>query len=284
MELSVIVVSYNNRELLRHCLTSVAQRLAALEHEVCVVDNGSTDGTVAMVRQQFPAVRAVANETNIGFAAAVNRGLASTSGQFVLWLNPDAELLDAGLGDVLRFMRDHGDVGIVGPSILNTDGSIQYSCRSFPSYKTALFSSASILSRLFPNSRLTRQYVHSDWDHASVRDFDWVSGACLLHRRELGPLDGEFFMYCEDVDYCFRARQAGWRVVYHPGASVRHHVGGSTRKRPLRMIVEHHRSMWRYYRKHFPRHILKDMVISTAIAGRCALALLGGVPQLLTRS
>ncbi len=278
MELSVIVVSYNAATFLERCLDSVAKHLTDLNHEVCVIDNASSDGSAEFVGRQFPRARLVINPANLGFAAGINAGLCATSGRYVLWLNPDAELLACGIATLLRYMDLHRDVGIVGPQILDPNGSIQLSCRSFPSYGAALFNRYSLMTRLFPGNIFSRRYLQTDWGHHEIRDVDWVSGACLLHRREvvqqIGQLDESFFMYCEDVDFCRRARHVGWAVRYHPGMRVLHHIGGSTRQCSRRMVVERHRSIWRYYTKHFPRSAAKDAVIWVGILARCAGLLL----------
>lgn len=274
MELSVIVVNYNATAFLARCLGSIEAFLAGVEHEVCVVDNASTDGSVALIESRFPQVQLIGNDRNVGFAAALNIGFWKTCGRYVLWLNPDAELLDTGMEEVLRYLNGEPKVGIVGPQILDPDGTIQLSCRSFPSYRTALFHRYSVLTRWFPANRYSRQYLHSDSDHAAIREVDWVSGACLLHRREvldgIRGLDERFFMYCEDVDFCLRARRRGWVVHYHPGARVLHRIAGSSRNLPRRMVFERHRSMWRYYAKHFRRNAMKDVAVGLAIWGRCA--------------
>ena len=274
MELSVIVVSHNTAAFLAHCLSSVGSSLSGIRHEICVVDNASTDGTVELIENRFPHVELISNDRNLGFAAGVNRGLERTRGRYLLWLNPDGEILNGGMAELLRCLNGEPKVGIIGPQIVDPDGGVQLSCRSFPSYRTALCSRYSLLTRWLPGNRLSRQYLQSGWDHAAIREVDWVSGACLLHRREvvedIGGLDERFFMYCEDVDFCLRARQAGWRVLYHPGMQVLHHIAGSSRRSPSLMMLERHRSMWRYYAKHFPRNPLKDAAVGAAIWGRCA--------------
>jgi len=273
MDLSVIIVNYNAGRFLPRCLASIEAGLDGIEHEVCVVDNASSDGSVPLIASQFPFVQLIANDRNLGFAAGVNRGLEKTSGRYVLWLNPDTEILDGGMAELLRYLNGEPKVGIIGPQIVDPDGGIQLSCRSFPSYRTALFHRYSLMTRWLPGNRYSRQYLHTGWDHATIREVDWVSGACLLHRREvlddIGGLDERFFMYCEDVDVCLRARQAGWRVHYHPGLRVLHHIAGSSRRSPSLMVVERHRSMWRYYAKHFPRNPLKDAAMAAGIWGRC---------------
>ncbi len=274
MDLSVIVVSYNAGRFLAPCLSSIEAFLASIVHEVCVVDNASTDGTRSLVANRFPDVQFIANDRNVGFAAAVNQGLEKTRGRYVLWLNPDSEILNGGMTELLHYLKAHPKVGIVGPQILDPDGSIQLSCRSFPSYRTALFHRYSLLTRWLPDNRYSRQYLQTGWDHKAIREVDWVSGACLLHRREIlddiSGLDEWFFMYCEDVDFCLRARQAGWKVYYHPALRVLHHIAGCSRRSPSVMVVERHRSMWRYYAKHFRRNPLKDGAVGAGILGRCA--------------
>ena len=276
-DLSVIVVSHNTRELLAACLDSLATHLRGVAHEVCVVDNASTDGSADMVRERFPRVRLIAEEGNRGFSAAVNVALQATTGRYVCWLNPDARLLNGGMAAVLAYLDAHEQAGIIGPQLVNADGSVQLSSRSFPSYATAFFNRNSLLTRFFPRNRYTRDYLHTDRDHDVVQETDWVSGACLIHRRALGGLDERFFMYMEDIDFCLRASEGGWRVVYHPALRVLHHIGGSSRHMPVRRAIVLHRSIWRYYAKHFRRNPLLDAVSAAMIWGRCLVMMADAV-------
>ncbi len=281
MDLSVIIVTYNSAPFIDACLRSLEATLDPRTTEICVVDNASTDATVPLVRRHAPRVRLLVNERNLGFAAALNRGLAATHGRHVLWLNPDATVENGGAPVLAAYLDAHPEVGIVGPKILDPDGQLQRSARAFPSYDWPLGHRHGWLTRLFPNNPFSTRYLLPDLNPSAVQDVDWVSGACLLHRREvaerLGGLDEQFFMYCEDVDFCLRARTAGWAVRYHPALTVRHHVAGSTRQHSLRMLVARHRSLWRYYRKHFPRRPIVDLVAWTGIWGRCALVTTGHV-------
>ncbi len=275
MDLSIIIVNYNAAPYLARCLTSIESCLSGITCEVCVVDNASTDCTRMLIGNRFPGVQIIANDRNLGFAAGVNQGLEKTNGRYILWLNPDTEILDGGMTELLRYLKREPEVGIIGPQIVDPGGTIQLSCRSFPLYRTILFHRYSLLTRWLPQNRYSREYLHTDWDHTSIREVDWVSGACLLHRRvvldDIGGLDERFFMYCEDVDFCLRARQVGWKVHYHPGMQVLHHIGGSSRQSPVLMAVERHRSMWRYYAKHFRRNSLQDATVGAGILGRCVL-------------
>lgn len=252
-DISVIIVNWCTREELRACLSSLTE---ANSHraEIIVVDNASTDGSAEMVRETFPDVYVMENAANLGFAKAANQGIRRSRGRYVLLLNPDTIVNKGALTSLVRFGDENPDVGIFGPRILNPDGTLQYSCRRFPTLAAAMFRNT-ILGKLFPRNRYTREYLMSEWDHSKPRDVDWVSGAAMVIRRELlediGLLDETFFMYCEDVDICYRARQKGWRVAYHPEAVVVHAIGRSSDRVANRMIVEFHKSMYLFYRKHY---------------------------------
>jgi GT2 family glycosyltransferase len=279
--LSVVIVNFNSGGLLVRCVESLDRNLSGLDHEVCVVDNASTDDSATTVAERFAKVEVVTTPENRGFSHGVNVGLARTRGEIVMWLNPDTELLDGGISEVVRSFEANARIGILGPQVVSADGTVQLSCRAWPGYKTALFNRYSLLTRLLPDNPHSREYLQADWDHRSAREVDWVSGCCLVHRRrvaeEIGGLDEAFFMYCEDVDFCRRARLAGWSTLYTPAMRVLHHIGGSSRKVRRRMIVERHRSMWRYYRKHFDDGRLTNAVVWAGIGSRAALKLLASL-------
>ena len=250
------IVSWNARDDLRACLRSLPDAAAKHIIETVVVDNASTDGSPEMVASEFPDVCLLRSPINEGFGAGNNRALAGLDARYALLLNSDALPHPGALDELIRFAdtRPAARIGIIGPKVLNPDGSIQYSCRRFPTFAAGLFRNV-YLGRLFPGNKPAADYLMQDFDHAQIRDVDWVSGCALLIRREcleeIGPLDAEtFFMYCEDIDWCLRAHQAGWRVAYYPGAVVTHAIGRSSDKAAERMIIEHHRSMWRFYKKH----------------------------------
>ncbi len=279
MDLSIVIVTFNSRDFIDACLRSIREAIAecdARSVEVCVVDNGSTDGTADIVRTTHPWVSLIAGNANRGFAHGINVGIRQTSGTYVLWLNPDSRLLAGagrGLGDVLRWLDAQPQAGIVGGRLLNPDGSVQRSVRAFPSYGSVLGARYSLLTRLWPGNPFSRKFLRADLSYDRVETVDWVSGACLLHRRavsdQLHGLDEGFFMYFEDVDFCHRASLAGWTVHFHPGFSVEHHIGGSSEHAPVSMLVARHRSMWRWYTKAFPRFWLKDAVVYAGIWVRC---------------
>ncbi|MHB0913497.1 MAG: glycosyltransferase family 2 protein [Armatimonadota bacterium] len=252
-DLSIIIVNWNTREELARCLASVyADDPGGLE--VTVIDNASTDGSAEMVREEFPAAHLIANTRNLGFAKASNQGIRMASGRYVMLLNPDSEVRPGALSALLRFADGAPDAGIIGIKVLNPDGSLQFSCRHFPTLAAGIFRNT-IIGHFFPKNTYTRDYLLADWDHKEIRVVDWVSGAALTMRREfiddVGLLDERFFMYCEDVDLGYRAKQKGWLVVYFPHAAVVHARAKGSDQNPNRMIYEFHRSMYRFFRKHY---------------------------------
>ena len=252
MDASIIIVSYNGRDLLRRCLESIYEHTREIAFEVIVVDNASRDGTPEMVMAEFSNVTLVRRSSNAGFAYAVNQGLTIGRGGAFLVLNPDSELIGDLLPPMLAYLQANQDIGILAPKLLDTDGSLQLSCRAFPSFNTALFNRYSLLTRLLPKNRFSSRYLMTDFDHSAIADVDWASAACWLLPRltfeRVGPLDEGYFWSIEDVDYCQRIHRAGLRVVYFPEVEVRHHIGGSSVTLANRTILERHRSMWRYYR------------------------------------
>ena len=277
MDISIIIVSYNGREHLRRCLASLQAYEPTAESEVIVVDNDSRDGSADVVASEFPDVRLERIPRNLGFAAGANRGAREATGEAIVLLNPDTEIEADPFAPMLTYLREHPNVGIVAPRLLNPDGSLQLSCRSFPSFSTALFNRYSLLTRLFPRNRYSKQYLLSDWRHDSIREVDWLSGACLMVRRSLfeqiGLLDEGYFMYIEDVDLCQRVHRAGYKVVYLPQVSVVHHIGQSSRTLASRSILARHRSMWHYYKKYLRKNVLMDFGIGLGICARCGYLL-----------
>jgi GT2 family glycosyltransferase len=230
--------------------------------ETVVVDNDSADESAEMVAAEFPQVRQIRLNENTGFSGGNNRAYADLTADYAFLLNSDAVCSPGSIDKLIAFADSVPDAGIIGPKVLNPDGSLQYSCRRFPTFAAGVFRNV-YLGRLFPKNKPAADYLMQDFDHASVLDVDWVSGCALLIRREcleqIGPLDAEtFFMYCEDMDWCLRAHQAGWRVVYYPDAIFTHAIGRSSDRAADRMILEHSRSMWKFFQKH--RAFFRDRV------------------------
>ena len=230
-----------------------------------------------MLRADFPAVQLIVNTDNRGFAAANNQGLAVARGQFLLLLNPDTIVPPGGLETLLAFAQSHPEAGAVGPRLLNSDGSLQHSCRRFPTVWAALFRHT-LLGRLFPNAHWMREYLMCDWGHDEPREVDWVSGAALLINRrafdQIGGLDESFYWGSEDVDYCFRLHQAGWKVLYTPQPAITHAIGRSSDQAIIATIIRTHRSMQRLYSKHLARNPLTRALVTAGIWVRAALLII----------
>lgn len=251
-DLSVTICSWNTQDDLRACLASLEAVRDEASFEVIVVDNNSEDGSPDMVEREFPWVRLMRQKVNLGFAEGQNLAVQSRKGRHAFLLNSDATVLPGALRALLQSIEAHPDAGIIGPKVLNPDGSLQMSCRRFPNPVAALFRNT-FIGRLFPKNRFTREYLMADFAHDQEREVDWVSGCAMLATdrliEQIGVFDPEYVMFCEDVDWCWRAWQAGFKVLYDPSSVCTHAIGRSTDKAPNRMIGRFHRSMFRFYTK-----------------------------------
>jgi GT2 family glycosyltransferase len=220
-----MVVSWNTKALLRQCLASIGKFLASVPHEVLVIDNASHDGSADMVAEEFPQTQVFRNAENLGFGRANNQAMAEARGEFFLLLNSDAELLDDGVEKLLERMRARPDVGVAGLRILRPDGQIQASARRFPTLRR-LCVAGLWLNRVLPRRVSEDLLLAHYWDHGAEREADWVIGACMLVRREVfrdtGGFDPSMFLYGEEVEWCHRIRERGWRVLFSPVGNVLH--------------------------------------------------------------
>jgi GT2 family glycosyltransferase len=297
-DVSIAIVSWNAREYLRRCLASLytpdeprvraaweragnpVPKLTAerVTWETVVVDQESLDGSAAMAEEEFPQVKVVRQKPNLGFGGGNNVAFRHCRGRYIVLLNSDTVTRPGWLTELAEYADAHPRAGLIGPKLLNPDGSLQYSCRRFPNLGAGLFRHTP-LEWFTPRNRLVDDYLMSDWDHAEPRTVDWLSGACLLARRtlmdEIGGFDERYFMYFEDVDWSRRAWDAGWEVHYTPDPQVIHEVGRSSDRRPRRMIVMHHESAYRYFCQHsrFGRSLPGRAVLAAGLTVRAALTL-----------
>ena len=240
---SVVVVAYNGLPWIERCLESVRG------HEVIVVDHGSTDGTVELVRERFPEVRLV-EQVNVGMGAGNNAGMRAASGRYFLLLNSDAWVVGDGVERLAAYADEHPEAAVVGPRLLHEDGSLQRSVRGFPTL-WRLATEYLFLRKLGPRTRALNAFYGAGFAHDEPREVEWLFGACLLVRREatdaVGLFDESFFMFSEETDWCYRFRGAGWKVLFYPGAEVVH-VGGASHGG--RLYVENVRGHLRFFAKH----------------------------------
>lgn len=256
MDVSIIIVNWNTQKLLYDCLESIYAHTGNLTFEVIVVDNASSDNSVEMVKNNFPDVILIENESNRGFAVANNRGITIANGRYVLLLNSDAVIFDNALNKAISFADAHSEAGVVGCRVLNSDGTLESSCFMFPSILNMILS-ITCLHRIFPRSRFFGRERMSWYDWSNACKVDAVAGCFMLVRREaieqVGLMDERFFMYGEDTDWCRRFHTAGWDVMFYPGAKVIHVSGASSSKDPVKFYLEMLKADMQYWRKHHGR-------------------------------
>ena len=259
LRLVIVIVSWNTAQLLRQCLLTLKTELVRSGFSdsncaVFVIDNDSSDGSAELVANEFPWAKLTANQRNVGFAAANNQALNMVSAEYILLLNPDTEVKAGALSTLIQFLDNHPKAAVVAPQLLNSDGSVQRSCRAFPSFSGMLFELLG-LSRLMPSVKKFREYKMLDWEHDDERQVDQPEGACLLIRStvfdQVGRLDEGYFMLFEEVDWCYSVKQAGWEIWFTPTAQVLHHYGQSIKQVKVKMILSSHRGLYRFWYKHY---------------------------------
>jgi len=288
IDLTVSIVNHNTKDLLENCLNSVYQKTKKIKSEVIVVDNGSSDGSIEMIRRKFPQVKLIENNENVGFSKATNRGIEMSTSRYVLLLNSDTILLDS-LNEVLIYADNNPQVGAIGCKLIYPDGPIQPSASRFITLEDEILRTFRMgqygkrpelrdfmikyLGRLLGESVNT--YLLTCEGKCDICQVDWVSGACLLVRRrvidEIGLLDENFFAYYEDIDWCRRMRRAGWKIVYYPAVKVVHLTGESTQQSEKSNIYHsliHYRSKFYYHKKYegeLAVIILKNIIIAKGL-------------------
>jgi hypothetical protein len=280
--ITAIFVNYNTGRELRLALQSIADELADREWEAVVVDNASSDGSGDIAAEFAPRVRFVRNERNVGFAAGVNQGVAASTAPLVLIMNPDCRLVSGAMAALEGELDRHAGCAVVGPRILNPDGSVQGSARGDPDMFTGLFGRRMLLRRVLPDLSISRRNVVT---RDAIRTgapsviVDWVSGACMLVYRKalekVGGFDERYFLYWEDADLCRRLRGAGYHVRYAPGATAVHRVGQSSRTARVMAIRAFHESAFLYYTTHVaPRPLQPARIVARfLLAAHCWLSL-----------
>jgi O-antigen biosynthesis protein len=287
MDVSVVIVNYNVRDFLKNALLSLKRSLEGMPAEIFVVDNASDDGSVEMMHADFPEVHLIENTTNAGFAKANNQALEQCTGRYLLLLNPDTLIQEDTVRTLIRFFEKHPDAGMAGCKILNPDGTLQLPCRrSFPTPWVA-FTKVSGLSALFPKSKLFAKYNLTYLDPDGTYEVDAISGSFMMLRRSvyeaIGGLDETFFMYGEDLDWCYRVQKSGWKLYYVPETKIIHYKGESTKRSSIDEVKVFYNAMRLFVHKHHTGSFVFEAIIQLGIKLRRALAAVirAGKPFLL---
>jgi GT2 family glycosyltransferase len=254
MNLSIIIVSWNIKDLLAKCLNSIYRHSQGLNFEIFVVDNHSTDGSSVMLKKEFTQVKLIQNNENLGFARANNQAIRQAQGRYILLLNPDTELIDDSLSKLIEFMNKHKQCAILGPKLLHPDKSVQASVRRLPKFSDQFFILLK-LHNLFPSFAPIKKYYMLGFDYHTTSQVEQVMGAAMLIRRavfeKIGLLDEKFWLIFEEVDFCKRAAEAGFKIYFYPGAQVIHHKGKSfAQHKSLARQMNFNRNLFYYFKKH----------------------------------
>ncbi len=278
---TVIIVTWNNEAVIRDCLTSVLKQNCA-NIEIIVVDNYSSDNTSELIKKEFPQITLIVNKENSGFAKASNQAIRKSQGCYILLLNPDTIMFGGSLEKMISFMHNHQDAGACGCKIIDEAGKLMWSCFHFPSLITEICE-ITLLSRIFARDRFFGNYWMSYWDHSTNSQVEWLTGACLMVSREVvnkvGLLDEVFFMYTEDVDWCYRMKQQGYTVNYLANTQVVHKQGNSSNQAYSQMFAQRYRSRYLFFRKHYGliRFVLLKIVVILSFIIRVACYLTGWI-------
>ncbi len=242
-DLSIVIISWKMRDLLEVCLESIFKFTEGLTFQVILIDNFSQDGTIEMVEEKFPSVRLIKNPENRGVAPARNQGLKEVQGKYALILDADMELIENTIFQLYKFMEEHSECGMVGAKLVDSNRDLQYSCKRFPTVTALIFRRLEPFS-FISNSKTLKNHLMKDWDHNSVKEVDYLIGACQFFRKEvidkIGMYDDNIFYGPEDIDYCLRIWKGGWKIFYYPLTKIIHHEQRITKKNPFSLISMRH--------------------------------------------
>lgn len=254
MKVSIVIVNWNVRDFLKKCLSSIYETVKNMNFEIFVVDNNSSDNSVEMVRKEFPQVHIIVNSENLGFARANNLAIKKCKGEYILILNPDCQLQQGALSFLVNYLEGHKNVDVVAPKLVYSDGSLQRSCRHFPSLLSDFFESI-FLSELFPHNSFLNRYYMGLWNHSYTKEVDQLFGACFLIKKtcldKVGIFDEQFFMYYDEIDLFYRIKKAKGRIVFYPDAVVVHHANKSSNQIFMLSRYWMYHSRILFFNKHF---------------------------------
>jgi GT2 family glycosyltransferase len=278
MDLSIIIVNYNTKKLLGETIQSVIDTVASIKYEIIVVDNASIDGSIEMVKKQYPQVNLIENKDNLGFPKANNIGIKKASGRYILLLNSDTKVLKQCFDKCLDYMDMNLKVGALGCKLLLASGELDHACkRGFPTPEASLYYILK-LHKLFPSNKRFGQYTLNYLPIDEINEVDALTGAFIMVRKEVinkvGLLDETYFMYGEDLDWCYRIKEAGYKVIYYPEAVTIHYKGGSSKRKRYKTIYEFHRAMYIFYNNHYRNkyNFIVTGIVFAAIAVKMSVA------------
>ena len=257
MDVSIIIVNYNTKKLTLECIQSIYNSNMLYQFEIFVVDNHSSDGSVHAIREAFPSVKVIENEENVGFSKANNQAILESKGRYILLLNSDTIVLENTISYSIDFMNRDKSIGATGCKVALPDGTLDKAChRGFPTPEASFYYLTG-LAKKFPNNPRFNSYHKGYLNMDETHEIDCLVGAYMMVRREtidqVGMLDETFFMYGEDIDWCYRIKEAGWKIYYTPKVTITHYKGASSRKKPFKIVYEFHRAMFLFHKMHFAK-------------------------------
>ncbi len=275
VELSIIIVNFNTGRFLTRCLDFIGKNSPKRSFEIFVVDNNSNDNSIEIVKKHYPEVKLIKNSSNFGFSYANNQGIVRSKGKYILILNPDTIVTEGALDALVDFMDRNPDTGIAGAKLLNFNGSIQYSCRRFPTIFSVFFGRQSIFIKFLPYNRVSRKYLMMDEDYSKNIEVDWVFGASMIVRRkaleEVGIFDEDYFIFVEDTDLCYRMREKGWNVCFVADAVFFHHLGVTRARFWKTTLLNHNLGMFKFFKKHYNLNPFTQTILSAGLSLRLLL-------------
>lgn len=280
MDLSIVIVNYNTKDLLKQTIESVINNTKGIEYEIWVVDNSSKDGSVEMVQEEFKSVKLIASKENLGFPKGNNVAIKKATGRYILLLNSDTKVIGDNLQHCVSYMDQHEEIGALGCKVELPDGTLDHACkRGFPTPEASLYYFLK-LNKIMKNKRKYGAYTASYLGEDEIGEVDALMGAFMMIPRtvidKVGMLDEEFFMYGEDIDWCYRIKEAGYKIMYYPKEKIIHYKGSSSKKKKAKTTYEFHRAMILFYRKHYndKYNIFIKILVYIGVALRMILSMI----------
>lgn len=280
MDLSIVIVNYNTKDLLKQTIESVINNTKGIEYEIWVVDNSSKDGSVEMVQEEFKDVKLIASKENLGFPKGNNVAIKKATGRYILLLNSDTKVIGDNLQHCVSYMDQHEEIGALGCKVELPDGTLDHACkRGFPTPEASLYYFLK-LNKIMKNKRKYGAYTASYLGEDEIGEVDALMGAFMMIPRtvidKVGMLDEEFFMYGEDIDWCYRIKEAGYKIMYYPKEKIIHYKGSSSKKKKAKTTYEFHRAMILFYRKHYndKYNIFVKILVYIGVALRMILSMI----------